>query len=158
MIVPRRTGSFVEDMFTDIEACHTLKLGHQEDVWRDACSVDKTDYAPSVQLNNQTLDFLTDSLELDGVYCSVANEESSHERGMSLFIPIPKNVQSNTVPKLVVARNVLPNGRIKCAFVFLQNVMTTRLMMNGDEVVVRAGLFDETSPFVPALKAASSIP
>ena len=37
--------------------------------------------------------------------------------------------------------------------------MMTRLMMSGDKVFVRAGLFDRTSPFcVSALTAASSIP
>ena len=63
-----------------------------------------------------------------------------------LFIPIPKNVQSNSVPKLVVARNVLLHWNPTC-FGFLQNVMMKRLMMNGDKVAVRAGLFVESSLF-----------
>ena len=76
------------------------------------------------------------------------------------FSPIPKSVQSNSVLKLVVARNVsLHWNPARFGLVFLQNVMMTRLMMNGDKVFVRAGLFDETSPFfVSALTAASSIP
>ena len=44
------------------------------------------------------------------VSCHVANEESSHDAECLLFILIPKNVQSNSVPKLVVARNVLLHG------------------------------------------------
>ena len=41
----------------------------------------------------------------------------------------------------------------------MQSVMVTRLMMNGDEVFLRAGLFGETGPFLlSALTAASSIP
>ena len=55
-----------EDMTTDTEVHHTLKFGHQEDVRRDACNVgDETDFAPSVQLNDETLDFVTDSFEQD---------------------------------------------------------------------------------------------
>ena len=62
-----------------------------------------------------------------------------------LFILIPENVQSNSVPELVVARNVLLHWNPTC-FGFLQSVMMTRLMMNGDKVFVRAGLFVETNP------------
>ena len=41
----------------------------------------------------------------------------------------------------------------------MQSVMMTRLMMDGDKVFVRAGLFDETGPFLlSALTALSSIP
>ena len=59
-------GNVAEDMITDIEANHTLKFGHQEDVRRDACNVgDETGFAPIVQLNNEMLDFLMDSFEQD---------------------------------------------------------------------------------------------
>ena len=75
-----------------------------------------------------------------------------------LFIPISKNVQSNSVLKLVVARNAWLHRNPAC-FGFMQSVMMTRLMMNGDKVFLRAGLFDETGPFLlSALTAASSIP
>ena len=51
---------------TDTEVYHTFKFGHLEDVRRDACSVgDETGFAPSVQLKNETFDFITDSFELD---------------------------------------------------------------------------------------------
>ena len=64
------------------------------------------------------------------------------------FITIPQDVQPNSVPTLFVAGKVLLHGRVKCAFGFPQNVKTTRSMvMNGDEVFVRAGLFGGTSPF-----------
>ena len=65
------------------------------------------------------------------VSCHVANGESSQERG---------------VLKLVVARNALLHWNPAC-FGFLQNVKMTRLVMNVDKVFVRAGLFEETSPF-----------
>ena len=53
-------------MITDTEVNHMLKFGHQEDVRRDACNVgDERGSAPSVQLNNETLDFLTGSFEQD---------------------------------------------------------------------------------------------
>ena len=53
-------------MITDTEVNHTSKFGHQEDVRWDACKVgDKTGFAPIMQLNNETLDFLTDSFKQD---------------------------------------------------------------------------------------------
>ena len=59
-------GNVAEDMITDTEVNHTLKFGHQEDVRRDACNVgDERGFASIVQLNNETLDFLTDSSEQD---------------------------------------------------------------------------------------------
>ena len=65
-IAPTGTGNVVEDMITDTEVNHMLKFGHQEDVRRDACNVgDETGFAPSVQLNNETLDFFTGSFEQD---------------------------------------------------------------------------------------------
>ena len=66
LLVPTAAGNAAGDMTTDTEVYHTLKFGHQEDVRRDACNVgDETDFAPSVQLNNETLDFVTDSFEQD---------------------------------------------------------------------------------------------
>ena len=79
----------------------------------------------------------------------VSNEESSPERGVSFVHPMPKSVQSNSVLKLVVVRNVSLHWiPARFGLVFLQNVRRTRLMMNGDKVFVRAGTFDETSPFL----------
>ena len=64
--VPIGAVSAAEDMTTDTEVYHTLTFGHQEDVRRGACNVgDETGFAPSVQLNNEPLNSLTDSLELD---------------------------------------------------------------------------------------------
>ena len=66
LIVPTGAGSVAEDMITDTEVFHKLKFGHREDVRRGACNVgDETGLAPSVQLNNETLDFLAESPELD---------------------------------------------------------------------------------------------
>ena len=55
--------------------------------------------------------------------CHVANQESFHERGVSFVHPMPKSVQSNSVPKLVVARNVLLHWNPVC-FGFLQIVIS----------------------------------
>ena len=53
-------------MITGAEVYHTLKFIHEEDVRRGACNVgNEKSLAPSVQLNNETLDFITDPLKLD---------------------------------------------------------------------------------------------
>ena len=66
LIVPTGAGNASEDVTTDTEVYHTLKFGHQVDVRRDACNVGgETGFAPIVQLNNETLDFLTDSFGQD---------------------------------------------------------------------------------------------
>ena len=77
--------------------------------------------------------------------CHVANEESSHER-VCFVLPDSKNVQSNPVLKLVVARNT-SHGRIKRTFGFLQNVKMTRSMMNGSRCLGVLVWFNETIPF-----------
>ena len=65
LIVPTGASSVAEDMITDSEVYHTVKFGYQEDVRWDACMVgDRTGFAPSVQLNNETPDFFTECLEL----------------------------------------------------------------------------------------------
>ena len=65
-IVPTGASSVAEDMITDTDVFHTLKFGHQGDARRGACNVvDRTGFAPRVQLNSDTSDFLTESLELD---------------------------------------------------------------------------------------------
>ena len=66
LLMPIGVGNAAEDMSTDTEVYHTLKCGHQEDVRRGACNVgDETGFAPSVELNSETLDFITDSFEQD---------------------------------------------------------------------------------------------
>ena len=59
--MPTAAGNVAEDMITDTHVHHSLKFGHQEDARRDACNVGDE----SVQLNNETLDFFTESLEQD---------------------------------------------------------------------------------------------
>ena len=76
-----------------------------------------TDFAPSVQLNNETLDFFTESLELDQSVFPKLRMKSRLKNAESSVHPEPKNVQSNSVPKLIVARNVLFHG--SCVFWFL---------------------------------------
>ena len=61
-----RSWQCCEDMITDTECIYTLKSDHQEDVRRDVCNVgDETCFAPSVQLNKKTSNFLTEFSELD---------------------------------------------------------------------------------------------
>jgi len=67
--------------------------------------------------------------------------------GWSTFVQIPKDVQPNSVPKLVVTGNVVPYGGDKCAPAFLQNVKMTGSMIEGHEVLVRAGPLDGAAPF-----------
>ena len=112
LTLPTGADNDAEDMITDTEVCHTLKFGHQENVPREACIVgDETAFAPSVQLNNETLDCLMESHELDSECLATLRMKSRLMNAECLlFIPIPKNVQSNSVPKLVVARNVLLHG------------------------------------------------
>ena len=87
----------------------------------------------------------------------VAYEESSHQRRVwrttvervmalwLLFVKIPKDVQPNLVPTLVVTGNVPLRGRVKCVFWFLA-VKKTRSVIDGD-VWVRPGFFHGTSLF-----------
>ena len=66
MIVLTRAGSSAEATITDTEVYHAWKFGHQEEVRRDACNVgDRRGVASSAQHNNEALDSLTESLELD---------------------------------------------------------------------------------------------
>ena len=106
--MPTAAGNVAEDMITDTDVYHTLKFVHQEDVRRDACNVgDETGLVPSVQLNNERGTSSRNLLNMMiRVSCHFANQESSHELGVSFVHPIPKSVQSNSVPKLVVSRNV----------------------------------------------------
>ena len=56
------------DMITDTESFYTLEFGHQKDVLRDMCNVgDEIGFAPSVQFNSETSNFLTELPELDQV-------------------------------------------------------------------------------------------
>jgi len=67
--------------------------------------------------------------------------------GWSTFVQIPKDVQPNFVPKIVITGNVLPYGVDVCAPAFLQDVKLTGSMMDGHEVLVRAGPLDGAAPF-----------
>ena len=56
--MPTGVGKVVGDMTTEVY--HTLKFGG------GACNVgDETGFAPSVQVNDETSDFVTDSFEQD---------------------------------------------------------------------------------------------
>ena len=66
MIALTGAGSFAEATITDTEVKHTWKFGRQEEVRRDACNIgDKRGVASSAQHNNEALESLTESLELD---------------------------------------------------------------------------------------------
>ena len=75
-----------------------------------------------------------------------------------MFVTIPKDVQTNTVPKLVETGNVLNHDRAKCSSGFLPKVKMTHSMLNGHEVLVRAGPSMEQVPSVSVLTAESSVP
>ena len=89
-----------------------------------------TDFAPSVQLNNETLDFFTESLELDQsvfpklrMKSRLMNAESSvHPDAQEC--PIQLGAETYCGEKCLISW--------KCVFFgLLQNVMMMRLMMNG---------------------------
>ena len=62
-MVPTRARSFTKALITDTDVYYTLKLGHQEDVWRHACNIgDKRSFCSEcAQFNNEALDFLTEA-------------------------------------------------------------------------------------------------
>ena len=138
--VPTGAGSLSEAMITVTEVYHTLKFGHQEDARRDACT------PPSAQDSYEPLCFLTDSLELDQCLASLRVKSRLMNAKCLLIITMSKNLQPNSVPKLVVTGNALHHDdRVKCFCGFFQNVKLTRSMMNGHEVLVRACHNDGTS-------------
>ena len=89
-----------------------------------------TDFAPSVQLNNETLDFFTESLELDQ---SVFPKLRMKSRLMNAESSVHPEAQECPIQlgAEIVARNVLLHGSV-----ISQNAMMMRLMMNGDKVFV----------------------
>ena len=93
--------------------------------------------------------------------CHVANEESSHEHGVSFVHPNSQECSTQLCAETCCGEKCLASWKNQACFCFgfLQNVNMMRLVMNSDNVFVRAGLFDETNPFfVSALTAANSIP
>merc|ERR1719374_443716 len=78
--------------------------------------------------------------------------------GWSTFVQVPKDVQPNSVSKLVVTGNVLPCGGDKCAPAFLQNVKVTGSMIDNHEVLVRAGPLDGATPFGVSLNGSDFKP
>ena len=118
--MPTGAGSLAEAMITVTEVYHTLKFGHQEDARRNACNVaDMTGSPPSGQGSNEPLCFLTDSLELDQCPAALRMKSRLMNAKCLLIITMPKNVQPNSVPKLVVKGNVLHHDRVECVFWFL---------------------------------------
>ena len=58
--------------------------------------------------------------------------------GWSSFVQIPKDIQPESVPGLLVAENVVPYDRDKCDPVILQNVQISGSVTDGHEVLARA--------------------
>ena len=99
------------------EVYHTLKFGHQEDARRDAHNVAyMTGSPPSAQDSNEPLCFLT---ELHQCLAVLRMKSRLMNAKCLLIITMPKTVQPNSVPNLVVTRNVLHHNRVKCVFWFL---------------------------------------
>ena len=143
--VPTGASSLAEAMITVTEVHHTLKFGHQEDGRRDACNVaDMTGSPPSAQDSNEPLCLITDSLELDQCLAAFRMESRLMNAECPLIITMPKNVQPNSVPKLVVTGMCYTMRESSVSFGFFQNVTMTCSMMNG-QVLVRASHFDGTS-------------
>ena len=67
--------------------------------------------------------------------------------GRSSFVPIPKDIQPESVPKLPITGNIVPYGGDKCAPAFLQNVQSSGFLDDGHEVLVRTGHLDSATPF-----------
>ena len=67
--------------------------------------------------------------------------------GWSLFVQIPKDIQPELVPGLLVAENVVPYDGDKCASSILQNVQISGLLDDGHEVLVRTGHLNGATPF-----------
>ena len=61
----------------------------------------------------------TDALELDQCLAALRMKTRLVNAKCLLIITMPKNVQPNSVPKLVVTGNVLHHDRVKCVFWFL---------------------------------------
>jgi len=116
----------------------------------------------------QTTTRLTDSSACDAIptsaigdphVTSVTGEKFDlWKTGWSTFVQIPKDVQPNSVSKLVVTGNVLPYGGDKCAPAFLQNVKVTGSMIDNHEVLVRAGPLDGATPFGVSLNGSDFKP
>ena len=58
--------------------------------------------------------------------------------GRSSFVPIPKDIQAELVPKPFITGNVVPCGGDVCVPVSLQNVQISGSMADGHEVPARA--------------------
>ena len=67
--------------------------------------------------------------------------------GRSSVVPSPKDIQPESVPKLLITGNVVPYGGDKCASAFLQNVQISGSMVDGHEVLARTGHLDGATPF-----------
>jgi len=67
--------------------------------------------------------------------------------GWSTFVQIPKDVEPDSEPQLVVTGNVLPYDDNKCAPTFLQHVKMSGSILEYHEILVRAGPLDGAVPF-----------
>jgi len=78
--------------------------------------------------------------------------------GWSTFLQVPKNVEPNSVPKLLVTGNVQPYHAEKCAPAYLQTVKVTGSLIDHHEVMVRAGSLETSVPFGISLNGSAFIP
>jgi len=109
--------------------------------------------------DSSSCDAITTSAIGDPHVTSVTGEKFDlWKTGWSTFVQIPKDVQPNSVSKLVVTGNVLPYGGDKCAPAFLQNVKVTGSMIDNYEVLVRAGPLDGATPFGVSLNGSDFKP
>ena len=66
--------------------------------------------------------------------------------GRFSFVPIPKDIQLESMPKLLVTGNVVPYGGQKCASSILQNVQISGILDDGHEVLVGGDPLDGAAP------------
>ena len=126
-----------------------LKLGHEEDACGEIRAMLVTRQV-LLRVCSSTLKRRISSRSLMSwisVSCHVANEESSHEPGVSFAHLDSQECSIQLCAETCWSERRSSPWESSVFFGFVQSVMTARRMVNGDNVFVRVGLFDETSPF-----------
>jgi len=75
--------------------------------------------------------------------------------GWSTFVQIPKDVEPNSVPKLLVTGNVQPHGAEKCAPAYLHDVMMMGSLLRYNQILVRSGSLEGPAPFGVSVNGSS---
>ena len=116
LIVPTGAGSVPEDMITDTEVFYTLKFGLKRTYGEMRAMLVTRKVLLRVCSSTVKRPIFSPCFLSCSVCLATLRMESRLMNVECLLFVRPKNVQLNSVPKLVVARNVLPHGGIKRAF------------------------------------------